>query len=274
VRYRWSLPYPVLVGGARPDEMDFYRVDAPDWFVAEGWALTPEAAGINEVDRRSLSTGRIFAWISRRASGGALMIGGRNFASQPETLTFTAPEPLLRMLQPFSVPPGPFLKFISLAGVALPPTADYVVMGVNANPPGPVAIEQFDAGVRPIVGYATGWYEHEFNPRTGQQWRWLSERGELRFAAPTPRVALHLEIDDPRTYFSRGSRLIARAGDRVIFDDVLTSGVSLDLPVPEGTAVVTLETDQVFQPADRSRKSADRRHLGLRVFRCEVRPVS
>jgi hypothetical protein len=44
--------------------------------------------------------------------------------------------------------------------------------------------------------------------------------------------------------------------------------------VPEGTQVVTLETDQVFQPADRSRKSADRRHLGLRVFRCEVRPVS
>jgi len=65
-----------------------------------------------------------------------------------------------------------------------------------------------------------------------------------------------------------------RAADRVIFDDVLTSDFALDLPVPDGIEVVTFETDQVFQPADRSRKSQDRRHLGLRIVKVEVRSVS
>ena len=46
--YRWPLPYPVLVGGARPNEMDWYRVDRPSGIVGEGWALTPEAAGVAE----------------------------------------------------------------------------------------------------------------------------------------------------------------------------------------------------------------------------------
>ncbi len=146
---------------------------------------------------------------------------------------------------------------------------------MRASPETRVAIEQFDvAGSRPIFAYGAGWQEQEFNPRTGARWRWLSERGELRFAMPTPRLTLRLEGENPTTYFSRGSRLTARAGDRVIFDDVLTSDFALDLPVPDGIEVVTLETDQVFQPADRTRGSEDRRHLGLRIFKCEVRPVS
>jgi hypothetical protein len=40
---------------------------------------------------------------------------------------------------------------------------------------------------------------------------------------------------------------------------------------------LTLETDQFFAPSDRSRpwrRSSDRRHLGLRIFRCEIRPAS
>jgi hypothetical protein len=102
----------------------------------------------------------------------------------------------------------------------------------------------------------------------------LSERGELRFGSATPRLTLHLEGESPRTYFSRGSRLVVRAGDRVVFDDVLTTDFALDIPIPNGTELVTLETDQVFQPADRSRRTTDRRHLGLRIFKCDLRPVS
>ena len=44
-RYRWPLPYPVLLNGTRPNEMDWYRVERPEWYVGEGWALTPETAG-------------------------------------------------------------------------------------------------------------------------------------------------------------------------------------------------------------------------------------
>jgi hypothetical protein len=274
-RYRWALPHPVLVGGARPDEMDFYRVEAPEWFVGEGWALTPEAAGIADADGRGPSIAPIAMWVSRRVAGGAMIVGGRNFSPTPSTIMIGAPGIIQPLFPPFTAPPGAFYHIFPLPTFALPPAQDYVRLVLRASPETRVAIEQFDvSGARPIFAYGDGWQEQEFNPRTGARWRWLSERGELRFASRTPRLTLHLEGENPTTYFSRGSRLVARAGDRVIFDDVLTSNFSLDLPVPDGIEVVTIETDQVFQPADRTRGSEDRRHLGLRIFKCEVRPVS
>jgi hypothetical protein len=47
-------------------------------------------------------------------------------------------------------------------------------------------------------------------------------------------------------------------------------------PEPDGAQeqVITLETDQVFAPADRSPRSADRRHLGLRIFSARIVPAS
>jgi hypothetical protein len=274
-RYRWALPHPVLVGGARPDEMDFYHVEMPDWFVGEGWALTPEAAGIAEADGRGPAIAPIAVWVSRRVAGGALLVGGRNFSPAPATIMIGAPSALQPLFPPFTAPSGAFFHIFPLTTFELPPTQDYVRLPIRASPETRVAIEQFDAaGSRPIFAYGAGWQEPEFNPRTGTRWRWLSERGELRFASRTPRLTLHLEGENPKTYFSRGSRLVARAADRVIFDDVLTSDFALDLPVPDGIEVITLETDQVFQPADRSSKSQDRRHLGLRIFKSEVRPVS
>jgi Dolichyl-phosphate-mannose-protein mannosyltransferase len=274
-RYRWALPHPVLIGGARPDQMDFYRVEAPDWFVGEGWALTPEAAGIADADGRGPSVSPIAVWVSRRVAGGALVIGGRNFSPTPATIMIGAPGAIQPLFPTFTAPPGAFFHIFPLPTFDLPPGQDYVRLPIRASPEARVAIEQFDAaGSRPIFAYGAGWFEQEFNPRTGARWRWLSERGELRFASRTPRLTLHLEGENPKTYFSRGSRLLVRAADRVIFDDVLTADFALDLPVPDGIEVVTFETDQVFQPADRSRRSQDRRHLGLRIFACEVRPVS
>jgi hypothetical protein len=198
------------------------------------------------------------------------MIGGRNFGPQAAAITIEADGALQSRLQPFDAPPGAFLQMLPLSNLELPAEPEFVRIRVHAPPGSQVAIEQFDAGKsRPMVGYGSGWQEQEFNPRTGQRWRWLSERGELRLASPAQGVTLRLEGENPTTYFERGSRLIARAGDRVIFDNVLASDFALNLPLPDGATVVTLETDQVFQPADRSRGSQDRRHLGLRIFKCE-----
>jgi len=124
------------------------------------------------------------------------------------------------------------------------------------------------------MAYGDGWHEQEFNPRTGLRWRWLSERGELKVRPNTRALPamLHLEGESPRTYFSRGSRLIVRSRDHVVFDASLASDFSLDIPISNVGESIVLETDQVFSPADRSwRKSADRRHLGLRIFKCELR---
>ena len=124
-----------------------------------------------------------------------------------------------------------------------------------------------------IALIGAGWHEQEFNPRTGGRWRWLSERGELQLRTPTRPLTLHLEGESPLKYFSRGSRLLVRSGDRTVFDQALSADFSLDIPVDAAVETISLATDQVFAPADRSRRSADRRHLGLRIFKCELRPA-
>ena len=167
---------------------------------------------------------------------------------------------------------GSFARFVSLTPARTGQPRDYAAVTIRTMPPSPVAIEQFDASAaRPLFAFGDGWQEAELNPRTGVRWRWLSERGELRRPSPASAVTLHLEGEAPRTYFSRSSHLIVRAGGRVAYDGLLSSDFSLDVPIASGEETIALETDQVFSPADRSRRSADRRHLGLRIFKAEVR---
>ena len=276
IRYRWPLPYPVLVSGVRPNDMDWYRIDQPEWYVGEGWALTPEAAGVADADRRGPSLAPIDGWIDRRVFGGGLMIGGRSLdpAARPRLTVLVEDRAVVNE----TLAPGPFLQMVHLPidlGGRTDQRANAKVT-VQATAGSRVAIEQFDASAtRSIMGYGDGWHEQEFNPGTGLRWRWLSERGELKITAtphPSRPLALHLEGASPRTYFSRGSRLTVRVGDRVVFDEVLSSDFSRDVPIAGAADTIVLETDQVFSPADRSwRGSADRRHLGLRIFTCELR---
>ena len=276
-RYRWPLPYPVLVSGARPDEMDWYRVDRPEWYVGEGWSLTPEAAGVATADRRGLAFGEIHAGIARAAAsdGGAIMIGGRSFdpAARPRLSVALDGRPILDR----TLAAGPFLEFARVTpGDRDRSTGDYSALSISATPPASVAIEQFDASARrPLVGFGAGWQEQEFNPATGARWRWLSEHGELQLVPRGTSVTLHLEGESPRRYFSRGSRLVVRSRDRALFDRVLDDDFSIDVPIEvrAGAAPepIVLETDQIYVPAERSRRTQDRRHLGLRIFKCELR---
>src|SRR5205823_4040177 len=120
--------------------------------------------------------------------------------------------------------------------------------------------------------------EQEFNPQTGLRWRWLSEKGQLKVRSPhSVPLVLHLEGESPRKYFSKPSHLVVRAGEQMIFDQPLSADFVVDAQIPAlnpGTAeqAITLETDQVFVAAERGwRRTADRRHLGLRIFKCELR---
>ena len=289
-RYRRDLSYPVLMSGVRPSDMDWYRVDRPDWYVGEGWSLTPEAAGVAESDARGLAHAPIAAWISRGTLGGWLMIGGRSFdpAVRPRLSVSVGgrsilDEPLL---------PGGFLLMAPLPA-DLPDLADgrgYAAVTVDATPRVNVAIEQFDASLtRAVLGLAEGWHEQEYDPATGRRWRWLSEHGTLRLRMPLKRVAfdrfeapglvLHIEGESPLSYFPHGSLLTIRSGTRVLAQRLLNADFTLDVPVTttglDDDPGITLETDQVFSPADRRwRGSADRRHLGLRIFTCELRTGS
>jgi hypothetical protein len=185
--------------------------------------------------------------------------------------------------------PGTFLKFVSLPFAQRDAAApEYDTLSVTTTAGARVAIEQFDASsTRPLLGFGDGWHEQEFNPRTGLRWRWLSERGELKLrprpvaipagAIPlrtTGQLTLRLEGESPRRYFSRASRLVIRSRDQVVVDRILSDDFSLDVPIADPGDTIVLETDQIYVPADRSRRTQDRRHLGLRIFKCELRPAS
>jgi hypothetical protein len=269
VTYRWPVPYTVLLSGVRPNEMDWYRLVRPEWYVGQGWAITPEANGVSNIDHRGLTSGDIEAWIARDALGGSIVIGGRNFdsAARPTITVAVDGTPL----EQWAVSPGFFVRLAALPPADSRSTADYAKLTVRATPPSRVAIEQFDASaVRPLFGFGDGWNEHEYNPQTGLRWHWLTEKGELKVRSRVPALRLHLEGESPRKYFSRASRLVVRAGGQIAFDQTLSSDFWLDIAIPNAGDTITLETDQFFVPADRSRpwrKSSDRRHLGLRIFK-------
>ncbi|HEX3646116.1 MAG TPA: hypothetical protein VHT95_10940 [Vicinamibacterales bacterium] len=288
LRYRWALGYPVLLSGVRPNEMDWYRVDQPEWYVGEGWALTPEAAGVADADGRDPAHGPITGWVRGAAvSGGTLMIGGRSFdpAQRPRLTVTIGPDVVIDE----TLMPGAFLRFASLPSArrdAAAPAYDAVTVTTTAA--AKVAVEQFDvSATRPLIGFGMGWHEQEFNPRTGRRWRWLSQRGELNVVAepvavgpnairphPGGHLTLHLEGESPRTYFPRGSRLVIRSGGRVVFDEVLSSDFSRDVPLDGIGETIVLETDQTYAPAERSRRTPDRRRLGLRMFSVRITRVS
>jgi hypothetical protein len=227
---------------------------------------------VAEVDHRGLAHGPISGWIRRDTFSGILMFGGRNFepAVRPRiTMTFDG-----RIREEFAAAPGAFLRFVSVPFMDGGRPIEYVRVNIGAEPPVRVAVEQFDVSrTRPIFGFGDGWHELELNPRTGARWRWLSERGELPFRSPADTaLTLHLEGESPLKYFSRASHLTVRSGERVVFRDVLSSDFSLTIPVPPLAGPLVLETDQTYVPAEHGwRRTADRRHLGLRIFRCELR---
>src|SRR5262249_19885576 len=143
IEYRWSLPYPVLMSGTRPNDLDWYRVDPPEWYVGDGWSLTPESAGVAEVDRRGLAFGPIEGRIRGDLAGGRFVLGGRAFdpAVRPRLTAVVAGRTIAEVV----TAPGPFLEFGTLpADLSSGSGSDYLRLTVTADPPARVGIEQFD----------------------------------------------------------------------------------------------------------------------------------
>ena len=81
--YRWPFNGRVYVGGARPDEMDWHIINEPGWFLEEGWALTPETAGVAQRDGWGPHRKPSVGWVRRRPGETLMMIGGRNLGAGP-----------------------------------------------------------------------------------------------------------------------------------------------------------------------------------------------
>jgi hypothetical protein len=275
-QYRWPLPYHALIGGVRPDVMDWLRLPEPSWYLGEGWALTPETAGVAAEDGRGPGRGGIQGWIRRWHDASTLAIGGRNLApSGPEAhVRFQIDG---RTIEERPVPPGFFFRLLELPAGALDGEGRYAPLTITADSAS-VAIEQFDAqpADRVVFGFGEGWQEAEYNPALGLQWRWMSERGVLRVHAAGHSLALTLKGESPLVYFSKPSRIVVRVGERIVGEQSVGDAFAIDVRIPAeliggSESAITIETDQMYVPAERSRRARDRRHLGLRVFECSVR---
>jgi hypothetical protein len=261
--------------------MDWYHLRRPGWYLGEGWALTPETAGVAQEDGRGPGRAPIQGWIRRRPEEVVLMIGGRNLSlAGPPVPVHIALDG--RSIDDPTVPPGFFLRMLKLPPGALDGAGDYATLSISAAPgalkPEALAIEQFDAqsSDRVVFGFGEGWQELEYNPTLGRLWRWTSERAVLRVHAAGRPLTLMLSGEPPLIYFWKPVHVKISAGGRVVAEQTLTTSFAMHVRIPAelvagDESTITIETDRTYVPAERLRRSADRRRLGLRVFQCEVR---
>jgi hypothetical protein len=285
-QYRWPFAPIALVGGARPGEMDWHVIEPPDWYLGEGWAITPETAGLAREDGRGPGRGGIRGWIRRWPGQATMMIGGRNLAdSGPAAHVRIAVDG--QTVDQTTVAPGFFLRMLTLAPASVSGAGDYATVTVDAEPdttssgshlPADVAVEQFDAQMtgRVVFGFGDGWHEQEYNPTTGRLWRWTSERAALRVRAGGHSLSLRM---DGELEAAATSHVVVRAGDRIVADQDVGKTFSIAAAIPAealggAEGAITIETSHWYVPAERSRRSHDRRHLGLKIYNCQLAPVS
>jgi hypothetical protein len=176
------------------------------------------------------------------------------------------------------VAPGFFLRYIDLPPGRLAGAGDYAEVTISAETEG-IAIEQFDAQPAGTVmfGYGDGWYEHEYDPRTGQTWRWASDRATLRIRGGRQPMIVRLrgEIEA-----ASQSHVSIKVGDRTLVDTEIRRTFELAASIPaelirDPETSLTIESSEWYVPAERNwRPSGDLRRLALKVFECRVLPDS
>jgi hypothetical protein len=252
---------------------------SPGWFAEEGWALSPETAGIARLMGRGPSLAPITAWLRRRPEATHIVVGGRHLGapSDPPATFVIAIDG--REAGRWESPAGFFVHEFDLAPGALVGDGALARLTIAATAAGggsvPTAIEQFDLQSRGSLmwAYDTGWHEAEFDPSLGM-WRWTSERATLRLIAASTPVTVTLRAERPRRYFdddpvvklSAGGRLLAET--RFQDSELWTVTVPLEaLQASQGR--VTIETNLTFVPAETG-GPPDRRRLGLRIFGVDI----
>jgi hypothetical protein len=281
---RWPLVARPAFGGMRPSAVRWYRLRAPGWFAEEGWALSPEAAGMSRLMGRGPHLAPIVAKVRRRPGAARLLIGGRNLAGPGDAAArFTlaidgAP------FQRWDTPPGFFLHVFEIpsgrlmgdaVGDGALATVTVQSAPVSGTAPIPTAIEQFDvqdAGDF-MWAYDTGWQEAEFSPEAGV-WRWTSDRATLRIVGPAQHLRVTMWIESPLRYFDEAPLVRASAGSRELAVTTLAGSRDWSFDVPADAlaasgGAIAIETNRTFVPAERG-GTADRRSLGLRVFAIRV----
>jgi hypothetical protein len=256
--------------------MDWYALDPPAWYLGEGWSLTPETAGLARATGKGPASGGSRGWIRRADGPMVLMLGGRLLPGGP-TRTRLRISLDGRPVNEQEIESGFFLRMLDLPAGALAGDGDYAALEISADTD-LLALEQFDAQPTGTIvfGFGEGWHEHEYDPSTGQLWRWTSDRSAIRVRAGGKGLSLHIRgISEA----GHDVTLTVRAGETVVASERVGAAFSVAAAVPAaalgaGESVITLETDGAFVPAERRWRTPDRRRLGLKILDCRITPAS
>jgi hypothetical protein len=286
--YRWPFEADAFMGGVRPSAVDWVEVREPGWIALEGWALSPELAGTARLEGKGPTAGGATAIVRARQEPAVALVGGRNLGRAG---TLDVRFQLLvngRLRDEWTVGPAPgfFLVTVRLDAGTLASADPFVPLAILAEAadgsgaPVEASVEQFDLQPPGTVmfGYAGGWHEPEYSPATGRSWRWSSDESRLLVLHGERDLEVTVSGESPLRYFDRAPEVVLRAGavevgrirpDRDFLWRVRVSAEAMR----EGGGVLTLATDQVFVPHERTGRG-DRRRLGLRVFAVEVAPAA
>jgi hypothetical protein len=289
VRYRWQVEERPELGGTRPAAVDWYRLRPPGWFLAEGWSLTPETAGLTRATGTGPDRKPILGYVRRRLDPMHAVIGGRHLGGESDVPAELAVSLDGAVIDRWTVTPvnPAFLRFVDLpAGVAGPD--GYATLSVRALPSqavgasaqhaatSPIAIQRFDIQPvsRAIFGFGPGWHDEELDVATGLRWRWTSDSAILRVRAQHAPIRVRLRGESPLKYFDVSPTLTLSAGGLVVKRLQPTEDWLWDVEVPADAMAaangdLVLRTSHVFIPSKISR-SPDTRRLGLRVFAIDI----
>jgi hypothetical protein len=274
----WHFQSLSALGGMRPSGVYWYRMPPPGWFVEEGWALTPEAAGISRQMGRGPSIAPITAWIRRRREAVAVLVGGRHLGSPADPpATFVMAVDGTDVAR-WDARPGFFLEKFDfpaelLRGDGLAPLTIRSTSGGGGSIA--TSIEQFDLQTNDVLmwGYDDGWHEAEYNPELGI-WRWTSDRATLRIVGASSPLIVTVRVDRPRRYFDDDPIVRMLAGSDVLGQTTFSGADTWTVRIPFEAVTrtagrLTIETNRTFVPSDRG-GARDKRRLGLRVFSVNI----
>ena len=277
--YAWAFPREVFISGVRPDILDLVSIDSPPaWFAETGWHLTPETLNISEQQGRAEG----IAQIRNRTDAALLVLGGESTQSaggKPARVSLTLGE---RVVEEWDVPPGGrFFKRIVLEPGMLEgdgPFTRLVVSykGQNGRPERVRLTQLMVASPQSVFHIDhSGWNESEYSDQLQRRWRWTTARAETFVNSAGRDLTLTIAGESPLRYFDTAPRVTIRAGTRVLATAQPSDDFELSVKVPAtalaaSDGMLTIETDQSFVPNERS-GSPDRRTLGLRIFKFEIR---
>jgi hypothetical protein len=295
--YRLPVDLRFFLSGVRPTGVDWYELDRPGWFLAEGWALTPETAGVASADNRGPAFGPITAYVRRRDEPAVIVVGGRHLQPSRAPARFEMSIDG-RVIDTWVVGPGhgSFLRTVTLppgqlrrplaapgrgsSGAAYAPVRIRSV-AVDGGALVSTSIEQFDvqSADHVVSGFGDGWFELEYDEEAARQWRWMGPTAAMRIHSAGHEVALDARGDAPTSALGGAATVVIRAGDQILGRFVCAGTFDIRLRIPAAAlarsqGLVTFESDRSFRP-QAVFGTSDARTLSLRIFdlRVDVAPA-